>query len=334
MTIIHHSYKEIDASLWNALVQKSDTATWFQTPEAYALFASLPDEFKSFAYGVSENGQLSGIIVGYITQEKNRLKQFFTRRAIIIGGPLLDTEISSEALSTLLQTVRGELSKQTIYIETRNFNDYSRWKDIFRAQGFSYQPHLNFHVDCVEQERMLSKISESRRRQIKKALSSGVEINEAQSEGEVKVYYNLLKDLYTHKVKTPLLSQEFFLFFYRKHFGKYLLVRYNGNIIGGIMCPILDNRTIYEWFVCGQDEQYKKQYPSVLATYAAMDYAVRNHILQFDFMGAGKPDEAYGVRDFKARFGGEQVEHGRFLCVCRPFLYQLGKWGVKLLKMR
>ena len=74
--MLYRSYKEIDTLQWNELVQKSDTATWFQTPEAYALFASLPDEFKPFVYGVSENGQLSGIIVGYITQERTVSNNF------------------------------------------------------------------------------------------------------------------------------------------------------------------------------------------------------------------------------------------------------------------
>jgi lipid II:glycine glycyltransferase (peptidoglycan interpeptide bridge formation enzyme) len=49
-------------------------------------------------------------------------------------------------------------------------------------------------------------------------------------------------------------------------------------------------------------------------------------------MGAGKPDEAYGVRDFKAKFGGKEVEHGRFLCVTKPLLYNIGVLGVKILK--
>jgi lipid II:glycine glycyltransferase (peptidoglycan interpeptide bridge formation enzyme) len=51
-------------------------------------------------------------------------------------------------------------------------------------------------------------------------------------------------------------------------------------------------------------------------------------------MGAGKPDEAYGVRDFKAKFGGKEVEHGRFLCVTKTLLYRIGKLGVAILKMR
>ena len=177
-------------------------------------------------------------------------------------------------------------------------------------------------------------MSESRRRQIKKAIKSGVEIIEAQSQDDVIAYYEILKDLYINKVKTPLFPVEFFLSFFDNSFGKYLLVKYEGKIIGGIMCPILKARTIYEWFVCGLDEQYKNQYPSVMATYAAIEYANSNNISCFDFMGAGKPDEAYGVRDFKARFGGEMVEHGRYICVRKPLLYNIGKLGVKLLKKR
>ena len=49
-------------------------------------------------------------------------------------------------------------------------------------------------------------------------------------------------------------------------------------------------------------------------------------------MGAGKPNESYGVRDFKAKFGGQLVEHGRFLLILNHVLYQIGKIGVSLMK--
>ena len=63
-----------------------------------------------------------------------------------------------------------------------------------------------------------------------------------------------------------------------------------------------------------------------------IEYAKANGLPLFDFMGAGKPDANYGVRDFKKEFGGEVVEHGRFLCVRKPILYAIGKLGVKWLK--
>ena len=97
---------------------------------------------------------------------------------------------------------------------------------------------------------------------------------------------------------------------------------------------ITDGKAVYEWFECGLNGQYKDQYPSVFATFAGMCYAAQHGIPRYDMMGAGVPGVPYGVRDFKAEFGGTLVEHGRFLHVAKPWLYIIGKWGVKMLKMR
>lgn len=178
-------------------------------------------------------------------------------------------------------------------------------------------------------------MSEQRRRQVKKGISNGAIICEAQSEQEICDWYKILHRLYREKVRTPLFSEDFFLEFHRKEFGKYLLVKHEDMVIGGMMCPILKDKTIYEWYVCGLDEEYYRDlYPSVMATYAAIEYVKKHHIPLFDFMGAGKPNEAYGVRDFKMEFGGESVEYGRFLCIRKPMLYAIGKLGVKWLKRK
>lgn len=343
------TYGEIDKHQWQALVDQSSTATWFQTPEAYDFYISVPSEMMPHAIGVEENGVLKGVVVIYLTKEKNPIKQFLTRRAIIVGGPLIADDISDEALATLLMTIRqlGDKAKgkknskavtiastpyalhsTPIYIEARNFHDYSQRKSVFEKCGFAYQPHLNIQVACNAQHQM----SEQRIRQVKKALKNGVEICQAESEADVKVWYQILQQLYRKKVRTPLWNEVFFLQFYRDSVGKYLLVKHEGKIIGGMMCPILEGKTIYEWYVCGLDEDFREYYPSVVATYAAIEYAKEHKLPLFDFMGAGKPDVPYGVRDFKMEFGGELVEHGRYVCVQKPLLYKIGQWSVKWLK--
>ncbi|MCF7859876.1 MAG: peptidoglycan bridge formation glycyltransferase FemA/FemB family protein, partial [Candidatus Cloacimonetes bacterium] len=90
--------------------------------------------------------------------------------------------------------------------------------------------------------------------------------------------------------------------------------------------------TIYELYVCGEDGKYKDVYPSVLATYAALDYGLKNNLKYFDFLGAGKPNEDYGVREFKKKFGGELVNYGRFKLILNKPLYKIGELGIKLLK--
>ena len=107
----------------------------------------------------------------------------------------------------------------------------------------------------------------------------------------------------------------------------------NGKIIGGTVCVAQQGKCLYEWFVCGRDGEWKSIFPSSCATYAGIRYAAEHNMPRFDMMGAGTPDEAYGVRDFKARFGGKEVEYGRFICITKPLYYRIGVLGVKLLKI-
>ena len=344
------TYKEIDREEWNALVKASATGTWFQTPEAYEFFASMPKLFKPFVVGVicdpaGAQTKLRGVCIGYVTVEESAVKQWLTRRAIRSGGPCLADDCANEEVSLLLSTLRQQLStgaNAPIYIESRNFNDYSRWKDAFASAGFDYKAHLNFHVDCRDKEAMWERMSENRRRQVRKAQAT-VECltNEGISELEVREWYEILRMLYRTKVKTPLWPVEFFLEAYRQGVGKFLLVKHEGKVIGGSMVVMservkeLGNEgTVYEWFECGLNADYKEQYPSVMATWAGMQYANGHGCARYDMMGAGVPGVPYGVRDFKSEFGGELVEHGRFLCVNNPVLYKMGVLAVKLLKRK
>ena len=344
----------INLAQWHNLVATSPTATWFQTPEAYDFFASMSELFMPFVVGVANENELRGVCCGYVTKEKTAFKQFFTRRAIINGGLLLDKDITDKELTALLTALKNGLSNRAIYIETRNFNDYSRWKRAFVEAGFLYEPHLNFHIDTRNKELMWNRIAESKRRQIRKAQAQGVVIVQPDGIDDIKAFYQILRKLYREKVKRPLFDECFFVSFYEQKLGKYLLVKYQGKVIGGVMCPIINTldgasgtcspglpntlkpqlSTIYEWYICGNDTDYHEQYPSVMATWAAMEYAAEHNLARFDVMGAGVPDKPYGVRDFKADFGGELVEHGRFTYIAKPILYHLGKIGVELLNRR
>ena len=366
------SYKDIDRGEWETLVRESATGTWFQSAEAYALFASLPELFEPFAIGViNENTEgtayeLRGVCVGYVTKENNALRERFTQRAIILGGPCLKDDATDEEVTALMRAVSGyglsvtgdglRVTGKAIYIETRNFNDYSRWKGAFAEAGFAYKPHLNFHVDCRDKAMMWERLSDNRKRQIRKQPTQtlcgerlGVrgERLGVVTEQEIREWYAILEQLYRTKVKTPLWPVEFFVQAYKQGVGQFILIRHEGKIIGGSFCvalrrdkfEIINNKSeittpgvVYEWFECGMNAEYKEQYPSVMATWAGMLYAHEQGCARYDMMGAGVPGVPYGVRDFKSEFGGQMVEHGRYLCICKPALYKIGCWGVKLLR--
>ena len=339
------TYDQIDGTEWSRLVASSSIGTWFQTPEAYEFFESMPELFRPFVVGVASNlsslqGRggdrllLRGVCVGYVTVERNPIKQFLTRRAIIVGGPVLADDCTEEEACALMQAVRQQLVVEAIYIECRNFNDYnSKWKDAFEKAGFSYEPHLNFHVhtnqgwDAVEEN-----IGKHRKKYIRLSFRDGASIEENPTIEQVRDYYDILLDLYRTKVKMPLQPWEFFEKLYHCPSCKYLLVMFDGQVVGGSICMLLPGHGVYEWYACGKDGVFKNIHPSSVTKYAGMKYACDNGYAVFDMMGAGKPNEEYGVRDFKAEFGGELVEHGRFLCVTKPLLYKIGVLGVKILK--
>lgn len=390
---IQTTYNSIPRSVWTEVVRKSPTGNWFQTPEAYCFYESMPEFFRPFVVAVERVNDLTnertlrGVCVGYVTVEKNPVKQFFTRRAIILGGPALADDATDEEVVALLEAVKTKtrhlqslysdlhetthqsacmqafrqsedlsliaveqqdasqkhaaLTKNTknifypyepIYIETRNFNDYSRWKNAFSAAGFDYQPHLNFHVDTSSVEVAEANMGKSRKRDIRTTIREGVTIIEKPTEGQVMEYYSILDDLYKTRVKTPLFPEAFFQALAKHPDARFLLTKLNGKIIGGTVCMAQEGKCLYEWFACGEDGVYPHVFPSCYATYAGIKYAAEHGMPRFDMMGAGKPDEAYGVRDFKAKFGGKEVEYGRFLCVTKPLLYNMGVIGVKLLK--
>lgn len=323
---------EINSRQWEKLLRTSKTRSFFQTRECYDLYAANPSFMKPFCFAVEDEDRLKGVIVGFIQRDGGIIKQFLSRRAIINGGPLLSDDISVKALMMLLMECKKRLHGKAIYIECRNFEDYSDYKEVFARCGFDYVPHLNFHVDTTSEEVVQKNIHKSCKRDIRTSFRDGAEIVENPTVKEVADFYAVLRVLYANKVKTPLYPLSFFEYLYHNNYSKYLLIRLHNKIIGGVVCVCLNDYAVYEWFACGEDGIYKNIHPSTVATYAGIQHATQNGYQHFDMMGAGKPNESYGVRDFKAKFGGQLVEHGRFLHILNSHLYKIGKLGVKIIK--
>ncbi len=321
----HQNISEINAEQWQLLIEAAPTASFFQTKECYDFYAST-SFMEPFVYGVSEAEHLVGVICGYIIAEGGELKQFFSRRAIVPGGALLSGNIKKETLERFLSFVGKQLKHRVIYLEMRNYNDFSLYKTAFAAARFRYQSHLNIHVDTSNRTKTTNKISESKKRQFKLSMNRGVSFEQTDCEYEIVALYDCLRKTYEQKIKKPLFPVEFFLKLNKLSSSAFFVVKNENRVVGGLVTVFLKNKCLYEWFVCGEESAELKIYPSVVATMGGINYALENNIKRFDFMGAGRPDKSYGVREFKSKFGGDLVEHGRFLYICKPFLYNIGKF--------
>jgi lipid II:glycine glycyltransferase (peptidoglycan interpeptide bridge formation enzyme) len=317
----------------------------------YALFQNT-DRFNPLVLATYENGDLCGILMGVFIHERNGPVKLFSSRFVIYGGPLLsgDDTTKNKSLELLLRSLIKETRSKALFIQFRNFFPQNKFIRVYNKFGFHLLDRLNYIIHISDREKVFKNMSESRRRQVGKALRNGAKIIEPNSIEQVKAFYDILYHLYRYKIRKPLPDWSFFENFYaltsesrdtetlkssnkpsNRSIGIIRLIEYNNRIIGGILAPVFNDHSIYEWYVCGLDKEYKKQYPSVLATWAGIEYAIENNIRYFDFMGVGKPDQEYGVRNFKARFGGELVNHGRITRINNRVLYSIAELGYNLL---
>jgi len=322
--------KNVDTKKWRELLDVSTYSSPFQTPEFFELYNKV-ENFSAEVIAVERNSKYLALIVVTIQKEKG-IKGFFSRRGVVYGGPLLLTN-EKKSLDFLLQEITEYLRKSLIYFEIRNNFNYSDFKDIFEKNGWKFHDHLNvqLNVENKSLDHVLAGMKYNRRREINISIKEGAYVRPAESQLEIEILYNILKELYLNRVKLPLKPYSYFINLFKSKIGKVFIVLHNNNIIGGSFCEYYENTSVNTTYYVGIRDYHKKIYPTHLAIIGVIEFAIENKIKIVDFMGAGKPNEKYGVRDYKLEFGGDLVEHGRFLFIGKPLLYKMGTIGIEFL---
>lgn len=324
---------------WEEFINQHPHGTVLQSYATYRLFAAT-NRFKPFfVYGKDHAGRILGVLLAVHIRESDGLKGRLSSRVVVYGGPLVDPGYPdpSKVVELLISELIRLVSQQSVFIQIRASWDLSSYNQVFRQHGFKWHPRLNRLIDTTDHAQVQKGISASKRRQVKKSLKNGARVIVPENLEQVRKFYLILRDLYRVKVRKPLPDWSFFKSFYdlsqELPFFKIFLVECNAKIIGGIMSPCYPGRAVFEWYVCGLDQDYKPRgiFPSVLATWAAIDHAAKGNYRLFDFMGIGKPGIPYGVRDFKSTFGGDEVNYGRYIRIGNRYLYNFAELGYNIL---
>lgn len=316
-----------------AFIDQAPNGNYFQSLDFFKFIQTVRGYKPFLLLAAGASGPISGSLMGVIQSDGAGLKSWFSRRLIVWAGPILSADPSvdkHDVARRLLEALKKHAQGNAIFIEFRNFFDCSGLHPVFEATGFHFRPHLNYLVKTDDESAIKSRLSSNRRRQIKTSLAAGATISEPESEEEVLALYGILEKLYREKVKKPLPGPDLFVNMWKSPSAKVFLVKYDGQVVGGSIGPVYRNKILYQWYVCGENGTVSGVHPSVLASWAPIEYGAKNGFEHFDFMGAGRPEEDYGVREFKARFGGEEVCFGRYEMVLNQSLYKVGKLGLKV----
>jgi lipid II:glycine glycyltransferase (peptidoglycan interpeptide bridge formation enzyme) len=262
----------------------------------------------------------------------------FTTRAIAYGSVLCAPGPEGKrALAMLLQTYKWEVKNSALFTELRNLSDLSGLQSVLNDNGFAYEDHLNYLVDLDRPpEAVLQSIGRRTRKKIRRALRQDeVAIEEINQREQVALCYELLRRTYAI-AKVPLADQSLFeAAFDVLHPGgmvKFLLARVGDSYVAGSV-ELIYKDTIYSWYG-GMDRAYSAYIPNELLLWYIFKWGAQNGFRCFDFGGAGKPDQDYGPRRFKAKFNGTLVNYGRNICVHHPHLLRFSRWGYQVYRMR
>lgn len=208
--------------------------------------------------------------------------------------------------------------KRALYVEYRHFSDNNIYGLNFNSQLLTFNfPWYNIYRDIEAGEDVVAKMKRDKRRQLKQSFEAGVEVVLEPTREQIVEWYVLLKHLY-RRIHRPLPSVDVFLRLNKSGIGRVFVVTYRGRVVsGGAMLfhsslLTLNFSLFYEWYRASVDERIEGVYPSVVATWQAMQLVADMGGGRFDFMGAGPRNREYGVRDFKLEFGGELIEEYRY----------------------
>lgn len=325
----------LDEKAWRQFVDWHPQGNIFHTPEMFSVFAQAKGFVPTVWAVVHNNGQIEALFLPVLVS-LNDLLGPLTRRAISYGSVLCSpTTAGRQALALLLKTYVRENRTTCLYTELRNMSDLRGEQLLLREEGFQYEEYLNYMIDLSpSSEKVFEKIGARTRKNLTRGLKKGlVTMQPVTDRGQIEICYELLRKSYQN-ARVPLADRSLFKaafeLLHTKQMIRFVLA-YVGDTPAAVSIELLYKDTVLGWYG-GVDRTYSKYMPYDLLMWQVLEWGAEHGYRFYDFGGAGKPDEPYGVRDHKGKFGGKLVGYGRNIYVHMPLTLWLSSQGYQFVR--
>lgn len=326
--------QSLEEIIWRRFIDEHPDSNIFQTPEMCQVFARTKGHRPILWATVDDDGGVLALLLPVQVTLIEGLLRRLTTRAVVYGSVLYDpSPAGEEALAFLLRTYAHEAGHEVLFTELRNLSDLSAVQPVLNDCGFIYEDHLNYLIDLKRPpEVIFQSIGRRTRKHIRRGLGRGeVMIEEVKEQEQVATCYDLLRQTY-RAAQVPLadhsLFEAAFDLLYPKGMVRFTLARV-GQTPAAASVELVYKDVIYGWYG-GMDRAYSSYRPNELLIWHILQWGAEKGYRLYDFGGAGKPDEEYGVRDFKAKFGGLLVNYGRNVRIHSPLLMKISQKGYQL----
>lgn len=326
------SIKEVDRKKWDEFVNKHELGTVFHTSYMYDVWMGVPG-YEPFALCVvNDKDNILALMSGFIQTVSPGLLSYLSRRSVLLQGPLYS---DPKSLEILLGAYIKLIKKKVVYTEIRNHYKKDEYQKLMSAHGYKWEGHYNIvkELPSMSQE-LWSQINRKRKDGINKAKRFDFSLKTDIQSNSVAEFYELLGKKYK-TLGLPIPPKVFFQNCVDKDknsYCRYFQLIHESQVSVSLLAFVYKGILHAVYIGNETDTEFIKMRPVDWFYYKVMEHCIENGVRFFDWMGAGKPDVPYGVRDFKLQYGGELEDFGRFIYLHRPASFRFAQLGFTFLR--
>jgi CelD/BcsL family acetyltransferase involved in cellulose biosynthesis len=320
--------RELNDVLWREFVEETPGGNIFHTPEMFHTFQRARGYSPSL-WAMVHEGKPAALFLPVNISHTNGILRRWTTRTILYGGVLCASgQEGAKALEILLREYRSSVRGDTVYTELRPLRPPGHLQSVLLANRFAYDEYLNIVIDLDRPvDEIMEQIGRRTRKKIRRALRDDyIRVLELKDRKELGPWYEMLQETY-RRARVPLADRSLFEAAFdelqNKGMAKFFCVRVKDEL-AACSLELAFKDTIYGWYG-GSNRDFSNYCPNEVLIWRVLEWAALNGYREYDFGGAGKPGEDYGVRDFKSKFGGKSIAVGRNRCIHAPLTFELGK---------
>lgn len=299
---------------WDRFVDQHPKGSIFHTSAMVQVFAEAKGQAPIALAKVSKSGDILAMFVAVHVQTLPTMFGAVSSRSVWYAEPLCtESAEGQEALSELITQHDRNLRRRALFAEVRPLHASGAERAALERCGYEYFDYLNYLIDLSEPlDELWKRLHGSAKSYVRKCEKNRYEMRLVNGPECVDVLYKFLKMTYG-RAGVPLANRSLFEAAYRilkpRNMIEFVVVYDGDNPVAADTMLVFKNR-VFAWY--GGSMRIKGMSPAAFMQWREIEWSRANGYAIYDFGGAGWPDVPYGVRDFKASFGGELVSYGRY----------------------
>lgn len=299
---------------WDQFVQQHPKGSVFHSSAMVEVFAATKGQKPLALAAVRDDGTILSLLTAVRVQTLPHVLGAISSRSIWYAEPLYtESEVGIDSLGELISEHDRRLRHRTLFTEVRPLWGSGAERVSLERHGYQYLDYLNYVIDTSQPAEVLwKKLRGSAQSHTRKCEKRGYQMRLLDAPECVDILYDFLRMTYG-RAEVPLADRSMFQAAYDilrpKNMIEFVVV-YDGDKPVAADTMLLFKKQVFAWY--GGSLRITGLSPAAFMQWREIEWSAQNGFEHYDFGGAGWPDVPYGVRDFKASFGGDLVSYGRY----------------------